>query len=173
MSNFQTALSFVLSQEGGYSNHPNDSGGATAQGVTQLTYNNYRAKQKQAKQSVQYITKAEVEAIYYRNYWLVAGCQEMPYKIALCVLDWQVNSGKGVALLQTVLGCKAVDNVIGKSSLNDLKYYLTKHTERELVGAYMKARRSLYKSFAKRPGQDVFLKGWLNRCDHLETVLFN
>ncbi len=50
-------------------------------------------------------------------------------------------------------------------------YYLSKRTEQELVDAYMKERRAKYHEYAKKPGQDVFLEGWLNRCDRLEKLL--
>ncbi|WP_431322213.1 glycosyl hydrolase 108 family protein [Rhizobium sp. YTU87027] len=39
---FTRSLSKVLVHEGGYSNHPEDPGGATMKGVTQRVYDEYR-----------------------------------------------------------------------------------------------------------------------------------
>lgn len=36
--NFEKGLKFVLAREGGYSNHPSDSGGETNKGITHKTY---------------------------------------------------------------------------------------------------------------------------------------
>ncbi len=175
---FQAALSIILKFEGGYTDDQRDLGNAgnsaTNFGITQRTYDAYRKTKGKfpanVPMSVKYIQEREVVDIYRRFYWLPAGCDEMPNDIALCTFDWHVQSGGGVRLLQGILGSK-VDNIFGKGTLNDLTYFLKKHTEQELIKRYMMARRSLYDSYAKRPGQEVFLEGWINRCDELERVL--
>ncbi len=40
----QRSLEFLLAEEGGWSNHPDDKGGATFNGVTQATYDDWRSR---------------------------------------------------------------------------------------------------------------------------------
>lgn len=95
---FRAALAHVLTFEGGYSDHPLDKGGATNFGVTQGTYDRWRAAQGLPAQPVKVITRAEVEAIYWANYWLKAGCDQLAPALAFVVFDSAVNSGVGRAL---------------------------------------------------------------------------
>ena len=41
---FLKYLNFLIELEGGYSNHKNDKGGVTYNGITQTTYSSYRKK---------------------------------------------------------------------------------------------------------------------------------
>ena len=68
---FKSALQFVLKWEGGYVNNENDKGGATNYGITQNTYNNWLKSKGLAYKDVRDITRAEIENIYYKNYWLL------------------------------------------------------------------------------------------------------
>ncbi|NBV35020.1 MAG: hypothetical protein EBR81_14820 [Proteobacteria bacterium] len=62
-----TALKFVLSQEGGYSNDPADSGGATNFGITHTEYDKNRIERGLPTQSIRLITAEEVRSIYGRG----------------------------------------------------------------------------------------------------------
>lgn len=96
---FEEALKQVLKWEGGYVNDPRDPGGATAYGITTATYDAWRRKQGQATRPVSEIERREVEAIYWQQYWLRAGCDQLdPPALALVVFDAAVNSGVGAAL---------------------------------------------------------------------------
>lgn len=96
---FRTALTFTLKWEGGYVNDPRDPGGATNMGVTQNAYDIWNRKKGNQLRSVRNITIEEVEAIYFEDYWLKAGCdQTEPLALAVSVFDLAVNSGVGTAL---------------------------------------------------------------------------
>src|SRR3546814_13938072 len=62
------ALDWLLEEEGGWSNHPADRGGATMYGVTQTTYNGWRKKKSRPRQSVRSISKAEAYELYESEY---------------------------------------------------------------------------------------------------------
>jgi lysozyme family protein len=81
--NFNQALQFTLGWEGGFSNHPNDSGGATNFGITQATYNRYRRNRKLPNQSVRLIRRHEATDIYHAYYWIEGGCDKLSPKWAL------------------------------------------------------------------------------------------
>lgn len=136
---FENALKFVLAREGGYVNDPDDRGGATNKGITQNTYNSWLKSNGKASKDVKNITDAEVKEIYYKNYWLAAGCNKMTSKFAVVCFDTAVN-----------MGVSRVDEFLKAAKWIDLnEFYL--------------ARIRKYNEFAKNQTQRKFLNGWLNR----------
>ncbi len=144
---FKKALDFVLKWEGGYVNNPHDRGGATNKGITQYTYNAWLKSKGLANRDVRYITQDEVEQIYYKNYWLKAGCDKMSPKFALLAFDTAVNMG----LVRVNQFLKAAQ---------------WKYPEK-----FIEARRAKYLEFAKYGNQKIFLQGWLNRLNALSTQI--
>jgi len=143
---FLKALDFTLSQEGGYSNHPNDKGGATNYGITQTTYNTYKKRKGAVKWFVKNITMKEVEEIYYGMYWMAAKCNTLTLSLSIVVFDTAVHSG--VSKARFILNLT-----------NDPFIYLDR-------------RRSFLKRIAGGSNK-VFLKGWMNRIDHLKEYIKN
>jgi hypothetical protein len=64
---FARSLAKVLVHEGGYSNHPQDPGGATMKGVTQRVYDEYRRSIGVPVAPVRNISNSELEAIYRKD----------------------------------------------------------------------------------------------------------
>lgn len=144
---FKKALQFVLKWEGGYANNPNDKGGATNKGITQNTYNNWRISKKLPARNVQYITDAEVEQIYYENYWLKSGCNKMSPKFAILAFDTAVN-----------MGVSRVQEFLRDANWKDTNLFIL-------------ARAKKYNEFAKVKSQREFLHGWLNRLFDLDVFI--
>lgn len=167
---FNSALNFVLRWEGGYVNHPADPGGATNFGVTQVTYNQYRTTKKLSLQSVKSISALEVQDIYASNYWLKAGCDSLPSKLALCHFDWAVNHGTTGAIktLQQVANAPP-DGILGPQTKKALATALTIKGEASLIANYCAIRESCYRRWGVGR-QAVFLEGWLNRLDALRKA---
>ena len=94
---FDRALAFVLRWEGGYSDHPEDPGGATNMGITQGTYDAWRKRRGLPPRPVREITREEVAAIYRERYWAPLGCDKLPADLALMVFDCAVNQGPAKA----------------------------------------------------------------------------
>ena len=161
---FDSALSFVLAKEGGFVNDPADPGGATNKGVTQLTYDGYRAKNRLPKRDVRQIQNTEVRDIY-RSIWDSLKCDLLPAKTAEVLFDFAVNSGvsRAAKKLQALVGLKE-DGLIGTQSINVLKH----HVDTELASKLLDAREAYYHSIALGPKQK-FLNGWLNRLTDLRT----
>lgn len=162
-----TALAFSLREEGGYVNNPNDSGGATNHGITQHTYDSYRASLKLPHQDVQLITDADVRTIYEQMYWIPGKCPLMHEPIATTHMDWCINHGVSGAIttLQQALGVKA-DGVFGAQTAGELA--IADATEISIT--YNQLRRAWYKQrVIDKPNQAEFLAGWLGRVDRLEA----
>lgn len=143
----EIALPQILKWEGDYVNNPNDKGGSTNRGITQNTFNAWRNSKGERHQDVKLITMAEVRAIYFKNYWLAAGCDTMSNKFALLVFDTAVNMGVSRA-----------------------KEFL-RAAEWKYLEKFIAARRAKYEEFAKYGNQKIFLQGWLNRLNDLERVV--
>ena len=108
----------LMNAEGGYSNDPDDKGGATDLGVTQAVYDEYRNRVGQLHQQVSKITKDEAWAVY-RYYWgMGASRLEQWPSMAIQYFDACFNSGPGHAarFLQQALGITE-DGVFGPGTL--------------------------------------------------------
>lgn len=90
-NNLAACLAITLKHEGGFSNHPEDPGGATMKGVTLTTYRKYKPKATVA--DLKAITDSELQIIYRNGYWDIAGCDALPAGVDLAVFDYAVNSG--------------------------------------------------------------------------------
>jgi lysozyme family protein len=116
-ANFDKALAHVLKYEGGYSDHPEDPGGATNFGITIGVLSEYRGTPV-TKQDVRSLTLAEAARIYRARYWNAASCDQLPAGIDVAVFDCAVNQGVGRAarFLQTAVRV-GTDGVIGPLTL--------------------------------------------------------
>lgn len=163
---FTDAYNSVLHEEGGYVNDPADSGGATNRGITQATYDVYRASKKQLRRRVQYLTYAETEDIY-KGIWKDCKADELPQGLNIMHFDFAVNAGnhRAAVTLQRCLGTTD-DGIIGPKTLAAA---WEKNSE-QLIKAYAESRRGFYRSLAeRRPKDKKFLNGWLKRTNRLET----
>jgi hypothetical protein len=81
---FNNALQFVLSKEGGYSNDPTDRGGATNFGISQKAHPNI---------DVTKLTLDDAAQIYKNDYWDKIGADNMPPEMRLVAFDAAVQHG--------------------------------------------------------------------------------
>jgi len=143
---FDIALKYTLQFEGGYVNDPDDRGSETNKGITKAVYDEYRTKNSLPIQSVKNISDKEVQDIYYKQYWLAAGCDKLSDKLAIVVFDFSVNSGVSRA-----------------------KRYLTLTQD---PNKYLDLRADFFKKIVQNdPSQQKFLKGWLNRAENLRKII--
>ena len=81
-SNFQKAFELMVGLEGGYSNDPNDPGGATNYGI---------AKRYHPEEDIENMSLERAKEIYYEKYWIPAGCNSVSSPMDICLFDSQVN----------------------------------------------------------------------------------
>lgn len=77
--------------------HPEDPGGETNMGITQRTYDSWRASRGLPRRPVRDLTREEAAEIYRSQYWQPLGCESMPPASALMAFDCAVNQGPGRA----------------------------------------------------------------------------
>jgi hypothetical protein len=164
MTAFDTALAFVLKEEGGYVNNPRDPGGETNLGVTRRTWQAYTGKIDVDMHS---LTPASVGPLYKDGYWRTMGCDGLPPALALCVFDFGVNAGcsRAVRLLQSIVNALP-DGSPGPVTFKAVQAFAAAHTLPELVRRYQQGRRDYYRLLSTFA---TFGKGWLARCDRIET----
>lgn len=115
--NFEKAFKKTLVHEGGWSDDPNDPGGATMKGVTLETYSNFLGRPA-TRAELRNIPDGHLQAIYRTGYWDKVKASDLPSGVDFAVYDAAVNSGPARAAkwLQSALGVPA-DGVIGPKTL--------------------------------------------------------
>ena len=160
--NYHESLTALLKDEGGNDDDPADHGGRTSRGITQREYTAWRESHGQDTADVWAATNAEIDAIYRAQYWN-PWCDSLPIGVDYLFFDMAVNAGphRAVILLQRALGVRD-DGHIGLITLSAIE----KADPIALIEKFTEAKRAFYRSLH----QVRFLKGWLNRCDHVQSV---
>lgn len=168
MAQIEILATFILSWEGGFSNHTADKGGATNKGVTIATWKAV-GYDKDGDGDIdvddlRLITEKDavrrVMKPYYWDRWKAD--QIKSQSVANLVVDWVWASGKnGITGVQRILGV-SVDGIVGEKTLAALN----ERNARELFAEIKRARIAFIEKIVKRtPSQNGFKKGWLNRLD--------
>lgn len=168
-ANFPIAHARMLAYEGGYSNHPQDPGGPTLEGVTQRVYDAWREENGKARRALTPQMRGrtdwigERDAIYRANYWAPPRCAVLPGGVEAAVYDYSVNSGIGRArkVLQRVVGVPET-GTIDQPTLAAV----AKRDAKQLVDAICDERLRFLKSLKTWP---VFGEGWEKRVRNVKA----
>lgn len=165
----------LVGKEGGYSNHPSDTGGETMWGITVAVAraNGYRGPMRS-------MPRDTAKDIYRRKYFVLPGFDrvaEQSAAVAEELFDTGVNMGPSVAstFLQRLLNGLnrqgkdyadiGVDGDIGPATLRALKAYLAKRGkdgEKALLKGLNALQGARYVALAEgRSANEDFLHGWL------------
>ena len=163
-SNFDQCLHYVLIEEGGNDDDPNDHGGRTSRGIIQREWDVYRQTHTDLPADVWQAPQEAINDIYHTQYW-EPYCDTMPNGVDLVFFNAAVNSGRTQAIkeLQRALG-KPSDGMLGMitrqaiDSASDLP---------DLIHAMCEQRRAFYKQLAQFPR---YGKGWMARTDRIEVA---
>lgn len=158
------ALDYLLEEEGGWSNHKHDTGGATMYGVTQGTYNAWRKKKGRTQQSVSKITHEEARELYESEYWNAASCDKLPWPISYLCFDAAVNSGpkRGKEWVQAGLGVR-VDAAVGPGTIAAAKAAVDDSDAGKILAIVDARATFLARLIQGKPTQADFLLGWWRR----------
>lgn len=158
------ALDYLLEEEGGWSNHKADKGGATMYGVTQGTYTAWRKKKGRPQQSVAKITHEEARELYESEYWKAASCDKLPWPISYMCFDAAVNSGasRGKKWVQEGLGVSP-DGAVGPATIAAAKKAVDEGDGKAILAIVDARATFLARLVQKSPSQAAFLLGWWRR----------
>lgn len=162
---------FILKWEGGFVDDPDDLGGATNRGVTIGTYATYCKKKGYPAPTVERLKNlsekdwAEILKTMYWDRWKADDIKSQ--SVANILVDWVWASGvNGIKIPQQVLGV-TVDGIVGTKTLAALNARNPKELFEEIKEARVQFIEDICR---KRPANNKFKKGWLNRINNLQYV---
>lgn len=161
MANLDKAIKKALAWEGGFSDDPEDPGGATFRGVTIGTYAQYcRMKGKPAPtvESLKKLDYATIRDLADTMFWRrIRGNEIENQSVADLCFDCVWNSGTGyIKVIQGVLGVSQ-DGIFGSMTLSAMNSY---RPQKELFDRLWNRRKIWYEG---RKGAPRYLAGWMNR----------
>lgn len=150
--NFDAAFDLLITHEGGFSNHPDDPGGATMYGVTEAV-----ARAEGYTGPMRELTLDFAKQVYRKRYWDACQCEQMPDSLRYPLFDAAVNSGAGQAIkwLQSSVGVKA-DGVIGQMTRHAVNMSAPQVVRQQMLGKRLRF-------MTERSNWQAFSKGWARR----------
>jgi len=147
---FDWCVAKVIEDEGGsaLTDNPNDPGRLTRYGISARAHPDV---------DIRNLTLEQAVAIYRRDYWDAARCDQLPQPFDYLVFDFAVNSGvrRAAAVLQRFCDVR-IDGEIGTITINAL---WNRHGP-NLVSKYLLARLRYLESL---PTYEQFGDGWTMR----------
>lgn len=157
--NFDTALKYVLIDEGGNDDDKRDHGGRTSRGITQKEYDHWCSLNGKSQGDVFKAKQTDIETIYHDQYWDPYS-DDMPSGVDYLFFDISVNAGRTRAVRQFQqalgLGVDGMMGVVTQSAIQNADPV-------DLINKVSDVRANWYRNLAQFP---VYGKGWLNRVGH-------
>lgn len=166
--NFLPALQALLApdREGGFSNHPADTGGMTNLGVTAAVWAEWTGH-KATEKEMRGLTVEKVAPLYRRKYWERIMGDVLPTGLDHAVFDFAVNSGPGraVKVLQELVGATP-DGALGPKTL----YAISQKPLKTLIEDYNDARVAFLRGLSN---YSTFKNGWERRVAEVNAEALN
>lgn len=192
MAKVSVLLPFILKWEGGFSNDPADSGGATNKGVTiatwkQCGYDKDGDGDIDVKDLKLLTDKDVLDRVLKPHFWDRWHADDIhSQKVANILVDWVWASGKhGIVIPQRLLGVN-VDGIVGAKTLNAVNFSDPDQLFEVLYNARIKFLKDIVaqsiKAYEKKIGRKSttaerkkytkqrFLAGWLNRLKSIRSL---
>jgi len=161
---FKQAVEFVLKQEGGYVNHPNDPGGETNYGISKRAYPDLDIGNLRREDAIKIYREDWWERYRYDKTW---NGHRLPPEVATKVFDLAVHVGPGTAhrILQQALTDLgegvAVDGLLGPETVKASNQVGSD----VLLSSLITATKEHYLNLIRQNSDlEVFKDGWLNRA---------
>lgn len=174
MSDFEKAVIRVLSNEGGYTDHPDDPGGATNYGITLPVlredgiFGDINNDGDIDVEDIKSLSIDQAKDIYKRQWWdRYEYWQIADQMIATKILDLSVNMGPRQAHLVAQRALRSIGHPIKEDGILGpiTKLTINQADPLFLMFAMRSEAAGVYRAIvAKNPTLKVFLAGWLNRA---------
>lgn len=172
--NIDDAFAYLLVDEGGYTNDPNDSGGPTNWGITQGDYSRW-LKRPASIPEVRAMTKKVAEQIYSDYYWMPMGLDKIvDSKKATALFDVGVVCGIYQGQIMAQRACNSIgaglvpDGHIGPLSIQAINQAAPSLFIRDMSSQVESRFRGIV---ANNPKDEVFLRGWVARARRLLSLI--
>lgn len=173
---FENAFKHILNVEGGFTPENKASGDPrTNFGIIQSEYDNYRNKKGLSQKDVKFISKEEVEEIYYYNYWQPMRGDVLYARLPLttiAIFDFAVNSDISGASNLVSRSLQIVNGRFNDQMISDIVSIGEQYGDSQLKDFLINERYSDYERIiANNPKKSIYSKGWQNRLDKLNRYL--
>lgn len=162
MAKCEILAPFLLFWEGrGFTNDPDDPGGATMNGVTLNTFRSFYGASKTVS-DLKKITDAQWTEIFKKGFWDKCKADEIKSQsVANMIVDWCYNAGAGnvIPRVQRLVGTTA-DGKVGPKTIAAINA----KTPRILLEQLRQTREQYYRT---RATAWKYLNGWLNRTNSI------
>lgn len=175
MSDFSKAIDYVLHNEGGFVDHPNDPGGATNMGVTIRNLAAYR-ECFVTKEDIKNLTLEEAVGIYRKMFWDKLLLDKVNSDaVATCIFDAAVLFGPvpSTRMAQEATNLSSdvvllIDGYLGPMTVEALNTV----DETQFINVFHGLLSYRIDNLATRkPDLAQFKKGWENRIDRILTLI--
>lgn len=157
MASFETAMDFVLANEGGYVNDPSDRGGETRYGISKRSYPSL---------DIQNLTRDQAIGIYKRDYWRYDQIRDQAVATKLFDMAVLTSPKRAVQLFQSsICACghiMPVDGLWGPRTIAAANAIPPK----ELLETFItEVKNYLGRLILQVPADAKFYHGWCNRIE--------
>ncbi len=178
---FDSAVEYVLNNEGGLVNNPHDPGGITNFGISLRFLKSISVEKlktygifSEESEDIVSLTKEQAKAIYRGEFW--EHCKFDNINDQDCcnyIFDMAVNMGISPAIKCTQRACWAVmgkkdaivdDGILGEKTLTLINYLLRHNCGLELLYSMRSERAGYYRLISLDGNNKEFLNGWLRRA---------
>ena len=170
MARYDACLALILRFEGGYSNDPDDPGGATNLGITQRELTAYCARLGFPAMDVRALSVYRAGQIYKECYWDQVHADYLPPGLDVVMFDAAVNCGvsRSIEWMQGVLGVPLTASFDAATS-QAYHDYVSKHGWKSLAQGVVQRRIDYYHKIGDTGRLHKFEGGWLNRVEELKS----
>lgn len=168
-SDIQFGLNFVFKNEGAYSNHKDDKGGATMWGVTKIEWEKYHGK-KFTDEEIRQMKLEDAAIIFKTKYYDYAGLDDITDKYkATAIFDQCINWGVqvGVDFAAEASGLKTHKSIMLTVEEIDRINAMDRVT---FVNRFADIAIAKYTKHGWLPWNWAFRKGWIARGQRLKTL---
>lgn len=164
---FPAIFKWLIPEEGGYGNDPNDPGGPTKYGIDTKDDKAYWTAL--GVKDLRDLTLDQAEQIFREEYWTKCFCDTMPSPVAQVHFNYAVNTGfaQSIKFLQMAL-TQYVDGDFGPITRAALKAAKNPMTVAMTMINYADA---FYHTLAKQPRFAADESDWINRNVHLRKFI--
>jgi lysozyme family protein len=170
MAKVELLAPIIFKWEGGFTNDPNDYGGATNHGVTLACWRQVGYDKDGDgdidEQDIRLLSLTDATRVLKKFYWdRWRGDEICNQSIADILVDWLWCSGKwGIVIPQRILSLKD-DGIVGPTTLEAV----CNSDQRWLHSQIVESRKLFFINLIQRdPSQQRFHKGWLNRLNEFQ-----
>lgn len=164
---------FERAKKKGFSNDPDDSGGATMVGVTLSTYKTYckrnglRTPSVTDLKAISYKVWRDILHTMYWNKWKADLIEDQ--NIANMLVDWVWGSGASVGIKRPQRLLEVTqDGIVGPKTIAAV------NSTQDFLKTLYDARKAHFNEIVrKKPSQKKWLKGWINRIDYIYKLYGN